>query len=121
MAYKFHGAELEAGITTTLVTIPKVKIRSAQTISEGHRNITEIPGETGDTASVVCSNEGIDISITGYLEKGITREEWPKNADECTIAGYTIGYIDGVSINQTPEGPWSFSCTAHGRQKTPSA
>ena len=120
MAYKFHGAELEAGITTTLVTIPKVKIRSAQTISEGHRNITEIPGETGDTASVVCSNEGIDISITGYLEKGITREEWPKNADDCTIDGYDIGYIDGVSINQTPEGPWSFSCTAHGRKKSAS-
>lgn len=118
MAFVFHGTELEAGITTTLVTIPKVKIRSSQTISEGHRSITEIPGETGDTATVVCANEGIDISISGYLEKGTTKDDWPKNGDSCTITGYEIGYIDGVSINETPEGAKTVSCTAHGRKKS---
>ena len=108
------GTPVKVGLSAS-VSIPGVVIRTAVSISEGYLNITPIPGDSGATENVVMSDPGIDISVSGHLSP---EANYPKNGDAVTIAGYAIGWIDGVSCAETPNDKVAFSCTAHGRNPT---
>lgn len=108
------GTKIEAGLGTLKVTITGVAIHNSVTIAEGYQTITPIVGDSGSTECVVMNDSGIEISITGHLKENAPA---PKNGDSCTIDGYTVCWIDGVSIARTPGGAAAFSCTAHGRKK----
>lgn len=112
---KTLGTAIETGLGTLKVTIDGVAIHNSVTISEGYQTITPIIGDSGSTEAVVMNDTGIEISISGHLTPGATV---PKNGDACTITGYTVCWIDGVSLARTPSGAAVFSCTAHGRKKT---
>ena len=109
------GTAIETGLGTLQVTIEGVAIHNSVTIAEGYQTITPIVGDSGATECVVMNDSGVEISISGHLTAGATA---PKNGDACTITGYTVCWIDGVSIARTPGGAAAFSCTAHGRKKT---
>lgn len=111
---KTIGTAIETGLGTLKVTITGVAIHNSVTIAEGYQTITPIVGDSGSTECVVMNDPGIEISITGHLKPGATE---PKNGDACEIDGYTVCWIDGVSIARTPGGAAVFSCTAHGRKR----
>ena len=113
-AIKTIGTAIEAGLGTLSVTIESVAIHNSVTIAEGYQTITPIVGDSGSTECVVLNDFGIEISVTGHLKQGATA---PKNGDTCTITGYEVCWIDGVSIARTPGGAAAFSCTAHGRKR----
>lgn len=112
---KTLGPAIDTGLGTLKVTIEGVAIHNSITISEGYQTITPIIGDSGSTECVVMNDSGIEISISGHLTPSATV---PKNGDACTINGYSVCWIDGVSIARTPSGAAVFSCTAHGRKKT---
>lgn len=111
---KALGTAIETGLGTLKVTIEGVVIHNSITISEGYQTITPIIGDSGSTEAVVMNDTGIEVSISGHLKSGATA---PKNGDTCAITGYSVCWIDGVSIARTPSGAAVFSCTAHGRKK----
>ena len=111
---KTIGTAIETGLGTLNITIEGVAIHNSVTISEGYQTITPIIGDSGSTEAVVMNDTGIEVSISGHLTQGATV---PKNGDACTITGYTVCWIDGVSLARTPSGAAVFSCTAHGRKK----
>ena len=113
---KTLGTAIETGLGTLTVTIEGVAIHNSVTISEGYQTITPIIGDSGSTECVVMNDTGIEVSISGHLKSGL--DTLPKNGDDCTIKGYSVCWIDGVSIARTPSGAVVFSCTAHGRKKT---
>lgn len=113
---KTLGTAIETGLGTLKVTIEGVAIHNSVTISEGYQTITPIIGDSGSTEAVVMNDTGIEVSISGHLKSGLAT--LPKNGDACTITGYTVCWIDGVSLARTPSGAAVFSCTAHGRKKT---
>lgn len=112
--FKILGTQVRAGINYA-VTIPGVVIRSAVSISEGYGAITELSGESGTTEAVVMANDMVDLNVTGYVSADA--DAMPKNGDTITISGYTIAWIDGVSVAEVAEGAATFTCTAHGRNK----
>ena len=116
------GTAVKFGVSSAVVTIAGVAIRTAQTISEGYMTTTETAGETsGNTENVILANWGIEISVTGYIDASATA--YPKNGDSCTITSgttgtnYAIAWIDNVSIAETNSDKAVFSCTAHGRHQ----
>jgi hypothetical protein len=113
MAFKQIGETTLATGINVEVTIAGCTIFSSTSKSEGYRNVTEIIGHDGETACVVMSGEkSCDITINGYVDAGGST---PKNGDEVAVSGYTIGWIDGVTISETPDGVTTFSATVHGR------
>lgn len=115
MAFNQLGTESFKKGITTVPTIVGVTIFSAVNVTEGYRTITEIVGHDGETATVVMAGaETLDISVTGYLNSEGTP---PKNGDTATLDGWTIVWIDGVTIAETPEGVQTVSATVHARKK----
>lgn len=112
MSFKILGTQVRAGINYG-VTIKGVVIKSAVSISEGYGAITELIGEKGDTESVVMANDMVDLNVTGYISADAT--ELPKNGDTVSIQGFSIAWIDGVSVAEVAEGAATLTCTAHGR------
>lgn len=111
---KTLGKSIETGLGTLQVTIEGVAIHNSVTIAEGYQSITPIIGDSASTECVIMNDSGIEISVSGHLTAGA---DAPKNGDTCTITGYEVCWIDGVSIARTPGGAAAFSCTAHGRKK----
>lgn len=115
MAFNQLGTPTMKKGITTVPTIAGVTIFSAVNVTEGYRSITEIIGHDGETAAVVMAGEEtLDISVTGYLN---SEGNPPKNGDSATLAGWSIVWIDGVTIAETPEGVQTVSATVHARKK----
>lgn len=109
-----NGTELATGINVA-ITITGCTIFSGVTITKGYRSITEIIGHDGETACVVMAGEdNYDVTVNGYVDKGGTI---PANGDTCTVEGYDMAWIDGVSVSETPEGATTFTATVHARKK----
>jgi hypothetical protein len=108
------GQKLATGINVD-ITIDGCTIYTSASITKGYRSITEIIGHDGETASVVMAGEeNYDVTINGYVNDGGTV---PANGDTVTVAGYSMAWIDGVTVSETPEGATTFSATVHARGK----
>ena len=111
-----NGVELAKGINTQ-ITIEGASIFTSTSITKGFRNITEIIGHDGETASVVMAGEhNYDVTVNGYVNEG-QDGKIPANGDSVTVAGYTMAWIDGVTVNETPDGVTTFTATVHARGK----
>ena len=112
-----NGKELAKGINVQ-ITIEGATIFTSASITKGFRTITEIIGHDGETAAVVMAGEdNYDVTINGYVNEG-EDGKIPANGDTVTVTGYEMAWIDGVSVNETPDGVTTFSATVHARKKT---
>lgn len=115
-----NGVDLAKGINVD-ITIEGATIFTSVSITKGFRSITEIIGHDGEVASVVMAGEdNYDVTVNGYVNQG-EDGKIPANGDTVTVAGYEIAWIDGVSVNEVPDGVTTFSATVHARKKTKSS
>ena len=107
-----NGKDLATGINVN-VAITGATIFTSANITKGYRSITEIIGHDGETAAVVMAGEhNLDVSVNGYVDAD---GYIPANGDSCTVEGYEMAWIDGVTVAETPEGATTFSATVHAR------
>ena len=109
-----NSKELATGINVE-INITGCTIFSGVTITKGYRSITEIIGHDSETACVVMAGkDNYDVTVNGYVDKDAVL---PENGDTCTVEGYEMAWIDGVSVSETPEGATTFTATVHARKK----
>ena len=115
-----NGKDIAKGINTK-ITITGATIFTSANITKGYRYITEIIGHDGEVATVVMAGEdNYDVTVNGYVDNDASGAI-PSNGDTCTVEGYEMAWIDGVTIAETPDGPTTFSATVHARKKKTTA